>query len=116
MENECSRLRPAQPAVERDQLLEGAALLEIGLVEAADHDVGHVREAVRAQEMARRGRGERRQRILALDGPVGEVVGAGGAKRYRTACRGANEEPADVWVLAECLESIAGGARRSPRA
>jgi hypothetical protein len=49
VEDERSRLRPSHPAVERDQLLEGAALFEIRVVEAADHDVGHVRESVGAE-------------------------------------------------------------------
>ena len=60
VEDERLRLRPAEPAVEGDQLLEGAALLESRVVEAADHDVGDVREAVRAQQVPRRVRRERR--------------------------------------------------------
>ena len=56
VEDERARLRPAEAAVEGDQLLEGAALVELGVVEAADHDVGDVREAVGAQQVARRGR------------------------------------------------------------
>ena len=99
-----SRLGPADPAVERDQLLERAALLEIRVVEAADHDVGHVREPVRAEQVARRVRGERRQRVLALDRSVGEVVSAVGPERDRAALRGADEEPADVRVRAECRD------------
>ena len=101
MEDERPRLRPSDPAVERDQLLEGTAFLEIGVVEAADHDVGHVSEPVGAQQVPRRVRRERRQRILALDGSLGEVVGAGGAEYDRTALRRADEEPADVRVRAE---------------
>src|SRR5262245_16153092 len=46
VEDEGPRLRAAQTAVEGDELLEGAALVELRVVEAADHDVGHVREAV----------------------------------------------------------------------
>jgi hypothetical protein len=37
--------------VERDQLLERAALVERRVVEAADRDVGHVREAVAAPQV-----------------------------------------------------------------
>ena len=54
VEDERSRLEPADAAVERDQLLEGAALVEIRVVEAPDHDVGDVREAVRPEQMLRR--------------------------------------------------------------
>ncbi len=49
VEDERSRLRAADAAVERDQLFEGAALVEIRVVEAADHDVPDVFEAVGAQ-------------------------------------------------------------------
>src|SRR5207247_10150327 len=38
-EDERLGLRAAEPAVEGDQLLEGAGLLELGVVEAVDHDV-----------------------------------------------------------------------------
>ena len=38
--------------MEADQLLEGAALLELRVVEAADHDVADVLEAVGAQKVA----------------------------------------------------------------
>ena len=51
--------RPADAAVEGDQLLEGAALVELGVVEAADHDVGDVLEAVGAQQVLWRVRRER---------------------------------------------------------
>ena len=54
VEDERTGLEPADAAVEGDQLLERAALVEIGVVEAADHDVADVLEAVGAQEMLRR--------------------------------------------------------------
>ena len=76
MEDEGSGLRAPEAAVEGDQLLERAALVELGVVEAADHDVGDVREAVGAQQVPRRGRRERGQRIVALDAALVEVVGA----------------------------------------
>jgi len=41
-------LRSAEAAVERDQLLERAPLLQLGVIEAADHDVRDVLEPVRA--------------------------------------------------------------------
>ena len=56
VEDERLRLGAAEPAVEGDQLLEGAALLQDRVVEGADHDVGHVREAVRAEEVLGGGR------------------------------------------------------------
>ena len=101
VEDERARLHAADPAVEADQLLEGAALLELGVVEAAHHDVGDVREPVGAQQVRGRGGRERRERILALDAPVGEVVGAAGAERDRAVLGGADEQPADVRVRAE---------------
>ena len=52
MEDERPGLRPADAAVEGDQLLEGAAGLERRVVEAADHDVRDVREAVGAEQVA----------------------------------------------------------------
>ena len=76
-------LLAADASVEADQLLERAALVELGVVEAADHDVGDVLEAVGAQEMRGGGGRERRERVLALDAAVGEVVGAAGAERDR---------------------------------
>ena len=51
VEDERPRLLSADASVERDQLLEGAALVEIRVVEAAHHDVGDVLEAVGAQEV-----------------------------------------------------------------
>ena len=54
MKDERLRLRPAEPSVEADQLLERAPFLENGVVEAPDHDVRHVLEPVGAQKMPRR--------------------------------------------------------------
>ena len=107
---------PPEPAVEGDQLLEGAALLELGVVEAADHDVGHVREAVRAEQVTGRVRRERRERVLALDHAVGQVVRAAAPSATGPRSDGADEHPAHVRVRAERRESASGGARRSPRA
>src|ERR1700733_12289354 len=56
MQDERLGLRSAQSAVERDQLLERAALLELRVVEAVDHDVGHVFESIRPQQVGRRAR------------------------------------------------------------
>ena len=71
MEDEGPRLRAADPAVERDQLLEGATRIHVGLVEAADHQVGDVREPVGAQQVLRGVRREVRERIVTLDTTVG---------------------------------------------
>ena len=81
VQDERPRLEAAEAAVEGDQLLERAALVELGVVEAADHDVGDVLEAVGAQQVSRRGGRERSERVLALDPAVGEVVGTARAER-----------------------------------
>ena len=81
MEDEGPRLEAADAAVERDQLLEGAALVEIGVVEAPDHDVADVLEAVGPKQVLRRMRREQRERVFALDATLAEVVGAVGPER-----------------------------------
>ena len=91
----------AEAAVEADQLLERAALVELGVVEAAHHDVADVLEAVGAQEVLGRGGRERGERVLALDAAVREVVGAAGAEGDRPVLGRVNQQPADVRVLAE---------------
>ena len=58
-------------------------------------------EAVGAQQVRGRGGRERRERILALDAALREVVGAAGAERDRPVLGGADEQPADVGVRAE---------------
>jgi hypothetical protein len=85
MKNERLRLRSREPAVERDQLLERAPLLELGIVEAADHDVGDVSEGVRPTEVGGRVRRERRERVLALHPVVVEVSRPVGAEDDRAA-------------------------------
>ena len=116
VEDERAGLHAAEAAVEADQLLERAALVELGVVEAADHDVADVLEAVGAQQVLGRGGRERRERVLALDAAFGEVVGAAGAEGDRAVLGGVDEQPADVGVLAERGQELAGGAPRSPRA
>ena len=101
MEHERLGLRAAQAPVERDQLLEGAALVEIRVVEQADHDVGDVPEAVRAQEMPWRIGRERRERILALDAPVGEVVEVRSYSTTGPCSAERTSRPADVRVRGE---------------
>src|SRR3954451_25200262 len=98
MQDERPRLRAAQAAVEADELLEGAALVEHGVIEAADHEVGHVREAVGALEMARRGSGEGRERVLALDALLVEVARAARAEDDGAVLARAHEQPADMRV------------------
>jgi hypothetical protein len=100
-EDEAARLRATEPAVEGDQLLERAALVQRRVVEAAHHDVGDVREAVGAPQVPR-GRGrERRERIVALDAIVVEPAGAVAAEHHRAVLGRAHHDPADVRVLAQ---------------
>src|SRR5512132_254615 len=54
MKDERPGLRAPDPTVKGDQLLERAAGLERGIVEAADHDVGDVAEAVGTAQVLRR--------------------------------------------------------------
>ena len=63
-------------------------------------------EAVGAQEVLGRGGRERRERVLALDAAVGEVVRAAGAERDRAVLGGVDEQPADVRVRAEGGEEL----------
>ena len=51
VQDERPGLRAAEPAVERDQLFECAALFEVGVVEAVDHDVGDMLECVGARRV-----------------------------------------------------------------
>ena len=72
----------------------------VGVVEAADHDVGDVREAVGAQQVPRRARREVRERVLALDAAVVEVARAVAPSASGAVLVGADEQPADVRMLA----------------
>ena len=101
VQDERPGLRAAQPAVERNQLLERAAFLECRIEEAADEDVGGVREPVGSEEVLRSGRRERLQRIDSFDLAALEVPRAVGPEDERTIARGADEEPADVPVASE---------------
>ena len=104
IEQERPRLGAADAAVERDQLLERAAFVELGVVEAADHDVGDVLEGVGAEQVPRRVSGEAREGILAVDPAVGEVVRPVPAQRDRAGALRADEQPADVRVVAQRRE------------
>ncbi len=106
VEEERPRLRAADSPVERDQLLERAALVEGGVVEAAYHDVGDVLEPVRAEQVPWSGRREGRKRILAFDAALRQVVRPAPAQRDSAVTLGADEQPADVRVLAQCREQI----------
>ena len=116
IEDERARLRPAQAAVEGDQLLERAAFLEVRVVEAADHDVGHVREAVRAQQVAGGARREGRQRVVALDAALGEVVRPGRRRARRARARRSGRAASRRAGACGAPGSGSGAARRSPRA
>ena len=107
---------PPRPPWKQMKLLEGAALAELGVVEAADHDVGDVREAVGTQQVSGRSGGERRERVLPVDAALVEVVRAASAERDGPVLGGVHEQPADVRVLAQYAQEYLGGARRSPRA
>ena len=54
---------------------------------------------------------KRRERVLALDAAVREVVGAARAERDRAVLGRADEQPADVGVRAQRRDQLAGGAR-----
>jgi hypothetical protein len=97
-ENEGPCLGAAQPAVEGDELLEGASLVELGVVEAPDHDVRDVREAVRSKQMHRSVGREDRKRVLALDAILAEIADAARAERQGAVLLGVDEQPADVRV------------------
>ena len=106
VEDERPRLEAAHAAVEGDQLLEGAAFVEVGVVEAADHDVADVLEAVGAQQVLRRVGREMGERVVAVDAALREVVGAVGAERDGAVLGGADEQPADVRVAAERRDQL----------
>ena len=101
IEDEGLGLRTAHAAVEGDQLLEGAALLGHRVVEAVDHEVGDVREPVRATQVPRCVGREAGQRVLAGDGTVGEPLRAAGADRHRPVVRRARHHESDVRVLGQ---------------
>ena len=111
VEDERAGLEAADAAVEGDQLLEGAAFVEVGVVEAADHDVADVLEAVGAEQVLGRVGREVGERVVALDAALREVVGAVGAERDGAVLGGADEQPADVRVRAERGDRARGGAR-----
>ena len=104
--------------MEGDELLEGAALVHHGVVEAVHHDVGDVRERVRAPQVVGGVRREGRERILALDPPVLEVVNAARAEHQRPCTLGADEQEADVRVSRSaemscgCRSSISSSVSR----
>ena len=54
-QDERARLEAAHATVERDQLLERATLVQLGVVEAVHEEVGRVREPVRAEQVLRGG-------------------------------------------------------------
>ena len=106
VQDEGPRLRAAHAAVEGDQLLERAALVELLVVEAVHHDVGDVGEPVRAQQVGR-GRGrEARQRVLALHAALAQVVGAARAERHGAVLGGPHQQPAHVRVRAQRREQV----------
>src|SRR5881396_1980970 len=101
MEDEWPGLRPAEPAVERNQLLEGAALFQLRVVKAVHEDVRRVREAVGAHEVASCIRAERLEWIVALDYALCEVVRTVRAQRDGPVRRRVHQGEADVLVFAQ---------------
>ena len=116
VEDERPGLEAAHAAVEGDQLLEGAALVEVGVVEAADHDVADVLEAVGAQQVLRRVRREVGERVLAVDATLREVVGAVGAERDGAVLARSGRAASRRAGGCGAPGSAPDGARRSPRA
>ena len=74
------------------------------------------REAVGPAKMLCGGRGEVRERIVALDAVVREVADAAAAECDRPVLRRAYEQPADVRMLAERGDERGVARPRSPRA
>ena len=102
VEQERPRLRPAEPAVERDQLLEGAALVERGVVEAADQQMSATcaKPSVRRRCCGACGE-KRRERILALDPAL--LAGTG--------CRAAEHDRAVLAPSATSTQPMCGCSR-----
>src|SRR3954447_1290256 len=100
-EQKRSSLGTADAAMEGDQLLERAALFQSRVVEAPDHDVGDVGEAVGAQQVSGSVPRERCQRIHSVDAARGEVVRSPGAENHRPFFLTSDQEPADVRVVAQ---------------
>src|SRR5206468_684825 len=87
-------------------LLERAALVESGVVEAADQHVRRVREPVGAEEVLRSGGREARERILSLHAALLEVAGTAAPEHDRAVLAGADEHPADVRMRAQPRQQL----------
>ena len=96
---------PPSPPWKEISSSERATLVERGVIEAADHDVGDVRESIRALQVPCRRRRERSQGIVTIDATLIEVVGAGRAEDDRPVFGRANQQPADVGVLTQARSS-----------
>src|SRR5580765_203587 len=101
VEKKRSSLGAAEAAVEGDQLLERAAFFQSLVVEAPDHDVGDVGEAVCAQQMSGSVPRERCQWIDSVDAARGEVVRSRRAENDGPFFLAPDQEPADVRVIAQ---------------
>jgi hypothetical protein len=101
VQEERERLRPPHSPVRSDELLEGRDLVEVRPVGAVDDDVRAVGEGIGAPDVPGRVRPEGRERIVALDARLVEVVGAGAADRHRAVRLGAHEQEADPLVVAQ---------------
>ena len=83
IEEERPCLGPAKATMERNQLLEGASLIEMRVVKAPHHDVRDVRKPVGTAQMVRGVRGECGQWIVPLNAPVQQELSAAGSKHNR---------------------------------
>jgi hypothetical protein len=92
---------PPSPPWKQISSSKAQPFVEDRVVEAADHDVGDVGEAIGAQQVARRPRGEVAQRILALDAVLVEVTCPVRAKHNRAVFGRAHEQPANMRMLAQ---------------
>ena len=106
MQDERTRLRATQTTVEGDQFLECATLLEIGVIEAVDEDVGGVCEAIRALEVSRSVGRERRERILSLDPIRAQKMTATRTEHYGSVLTKMHHHEADVRVPTEGLDQL----------
>jgi len=95
MKDEWEALRPAEPTMRADELLECRHLVAVAPVGAVNDHIGTVNEAVRAAEVGGGVGAERCKGILSLDPVLIEIVDPGRAKRDRAVSLRADEHEAD---------------------
>src|SRR5680860_523492 len=97
-------LATAEPAVAPDQLLEGRYLVDLGPVGAVDQQVRAVGKARRPQQVVAGVRPVRRQRVLALNPIVFELVNAAGTERERPVTLRLGKHEADPGMATQSLD------------